>query len=82
MGKDGVEKIFALSVTLHEDSAEEKTVLVDTAVQEKAITYPTDTKQAIKVINRLNKLAKEHGVKQRRTFIKEVKELRGRSQLT
>jgi len=42
-------------------------------VQEKNITYPTDAKLAIKIINRLNKLAKKQGVKQRRTFVKEVK---------
>ena len=38
--------------------------------QEKNITYPTDSKLAIKIINRLNKLAKKHGIKQRRTFVK------------
>lgn len=76
LGKEGVEKIFALSVALHGDAAEEPTVLVDTTVQEKAITYPTDTKLAIKIINRLNMLAKENGIKQRRTFVKEVKALR------
>lgn len=76
LGKEGVEKIFAMSVALHGEAAEEDTVLVDTTVQEKAITYPTDTKTAIKVINRLNKLAKLNGIKQRRTFVKEVKLLR------
>jgi IS5 family transposase len=76
IGEQGVKKIFAISVALHGDAAEEATVLVDTTVQEKAITYPTDTKLAIKIINRLNKLAKTHGIKQRRTFVKEVKELR------
>ena len=45
-------------------------------MQEKAITYPTDSKLAIKIINRLNKLAKAEGVQQRRTFVKEVKSLR------
>ncbi len=44
--------------------------------QEKNITYPTDSKLAIKAINRLNKLAKKHGIKQRRTFVKEVKNCR------
>ena len=56
--------------------AEESTVLGDTTVQEKAITYPTDSKLLIKIINHLNKLAKGHGVKQRRTFVKETKSLR------
>ena len=76
IGKAGIEKIFAMSVTLHGQSSEEGTVLVDTTVQEKAITYPTDSKLAIKIINRLNKPAKEEGVQQRRTFVKEVKNLR------
>lgn len=76
IGENGVKQIFALSVALHGDRAEEPTVLVDTTIQEKAITYPTDTKLAIKIINRLNKLAKTQGIKQRRTFVKEVRELR------
>lgn len=61
IGKKGENQIFALSVELHGKSVEEKTVVVDTTVQEKAITYPTDTKLAIKIINRLNKLAKKEG---------------------
>ncbi|SSC10660.1 hypothetical protein BPUTEOSOX_1048, partial [thiotrophic endosymbiont of Bathymodiolus puteoserpentis (Logatchev)] len=52
------------------------TVLIDTTVQEKNITYPTDAKLAIKIINRLNKLAKYHGIQQRRTYVKEVKNCR------
>ena len=76
IGEEGINAIFAVSVALHQQGAEEDKVLVDTTVQEKAITYPTDTKLAIKIINRLNKLAKKHGVKQRRTYVKEVKELR------
>ena len=76
IGPAGVKAIFGLSVDLHGKAAEEKTVLVDTTVQEKAITYPTDSKLAIKMINRLNKLAKSHGIAQRRTYVKEVKGLR------
>jgi len=73
IGKDGFEKIFQMSVELHGCYAQEKIVNIDTTVQEKNITYPTDAKLAIKIINRLNKLAKKQGVKQRRTFAKEVK---------
>ena len=76
LGKSGIEKLFAVSVVLHGKAAEESTVLVDTTVQEKAITYPTDSKLAIKIINRLNKLAKAESIQQRRTFVKEVKGLR------
>lgn len=76
IGEEGVALIFAQSVALHGQAAEEKIVLVDTTVQEKNITYPTDSKLAIKIINKLNKLAKAHGIQQRRTFVKEVKELR------
>ena len=76
IGKDGFETIFQMSIGLHGRYAKENTVNIDTTVQEKNITYPTDSKLAIKIINRLNKIAKKHGVQQRRTYIKEVKNLR------
>ena len=65
-----------MSVALHGKQAQEATVLIDTTLQEKNITYPTDAKLAIKIINRLNKLAKHHGIQQRRTYVKEVKNCR------
>ena len=65
IGKDGFEKIFQMSVQLHGCYAQEKVVNIDTTVQEKNITYPTDAKLAINIINRLNKLAKKQGIKQR-----------------
>ena len=76
IGVAGFELIFKMSVMLHGKKANENTVLIDTTVQEKNITYPTDSKLAIKIINRLNKLAKKQGIKQRRTFVKEVKNCR------
>ena len=76
IGKVGFEKIFQMSVQLHGCYAQERIVNIDTTVQEKNITYPTDAKLAIKIINRLNKLAKKEGIQQRRTFAKEVKSLR------
>ncbi len=76
IGEKGFEKIFQISVDLYGKAALEETVNIDTTVQEKAITYPTDAKLAIKIINRLNKLAKHYGIAQRRTFNKEVKNLR------
>ena len=76
IGAEGVERIFRMSVGLHGKAALEAAVHIDTTVQEKNITYPTDSKLAIRIINRLNKLAKVHGIFQRRTFVKEVKLLR------
>jgi len=76
IGPEGVDLLFQVSVRLHGKEAQEETVNIDTTVQEKNITYPTDGKLAIKIINRLNKLAKAHGIQQRRTYGKEVKALR------
>jgi IS5 family transposase len=76
IGTEGFEKIFEMSVQLHGQAALEKAVNIDTTVQEKNITYPTDAKLAIKIINRLNKLARAYGIQQRRTFGKEVKAMR------
>ena len=76
IGEEGFNLVFQMSVALHGKAALETNVNVDTTVQEKNITYPTDSKLAIKIINRLNKLAKLHGIAQRRTFVKEVKNCR------
>ncbi|WP_175574265.1 transposase [Teredinibacter haidensis] len=76
IGAVGVESIFSMSLEIHGDAIEEPVVNVDSTVQEKFITYPIDEKLTIKIINRLNKIAKIHGIQQRRTFVKEVKTLR------
>lgn len=76
IGKNGIEKIFAMSVQLHGVHAEEKQVIIDTTVQEKNITYPTDGKLAIKMIHHLHKIAKEEQLPLRRTYIREIKEHR------
>jgi len=51
IGQEGFEKIFQMSVALHGRGALEDNVNIDTTVQEKNITYPTDSKLAIKIIN-------------------------------
>ena len=68
--------IFKVSVQLHGDASEEQQVLIDTTVQEKNITYPSDGKLAIKMIHHLHKIAKKEQLNLRRTFIKEIKEHR------
>lgn len=71
IGKEGAEKIFALSIALHGNDAEEEDVLIDTTVQEKNITYPTDGKLAIRMIHHLHKIAKREGIQLRRTYVRD-----------
>ena len=73
IGKEGVEQIFAMSVSLHGKDAEEKQVIIDTTVQEKNVTYPTDGKLAIKMIHHLHRIAKDEEIQLRRTYVKEIK---------
>ena len=73
IGVEGMQLIFKVSVDLHGNAKEEKQVIVDTTVQENNITYPTDGKLSIKIINRLQKIAKEEHIQLRRTYMKEIK---------
>jgi len=73
IGSVGIDAIFGASVALHPEAAEEERVIIDTTAHEKNITYPTDGKLAIKIINRLHKIAKREGIPLRRTYIKEIK---------
>ncbi|MBD3794261.1 MAG: transposase, partial [Campylobacterales bacterium] len=76
IGQKGFDVIFGASVSLHSEAAEEERVIIDTTAHEKNVTYPTDRKLAIKIIDRLHKIAKRDGVSLRRTYIKEIKEHR------
>lgn len=73
IGQVGIDVIFGVSVALHPEACEEERVIIDTTAQEKNITYPTDGKLAIKIINRLHKIAKSEGIALRRTYLKEIK---------
>lgn len=76
IGPDGFEKILAASIALHGDAALEKEVCVDTTVQEKNITFPTDAKLYRKIIVRCWRIAREHGIALSRTYVKEVEQRR------
>jgi|GEM_PF-1190938 len=56
--------------------AEEKEVIVDTTVQEKNVTYPTDGKLSIKMIHHLHRIAQAQAIQLRRTYVKEIKQHR------
>ena len=52
IGKAGIELIFAESIRINGDDAKEGKIKVDTTVQEKNITYPTDSKLHKKIIKK------------------------------
>lgn len=75
IGESGVEKIFQASVLLHGEQALEREVVIDTTVQEKNITFPTDTKLRVKVMGRCWKLAAEENIRLRRSYRRELKKV-------
>ena len=69
LGEKGIAKLFALSIALHADKVKKaKEVIVDTTVQEKNITFPTDAKLYKKVIEKCNAIAKNCGIKLRQSY--------------
>lgn len=73
IGEAGCEKILAASIVIHGEEALEEEVCIDTTVQEKNITFPTDAKLYRKIIVHCLKLAKAHDIKLRRSYAKEIK---------
>ena len=55
IGSEGFEKILAVSIALHGHQAIEDEVCIDSTVQEKNITFPTDAKQYQKIHTHLLK---------------------------
>jgi len=75
IGKQGVNKILKHSVTLHGKDAKDAHVSVDTTVQEKNITYPTDTKLHKKISDKCVEIAKRHRLPLRRSYTRTTKKL-------
>jgi transposase, IS5 family len=69
----GVQLILVVSIQLHGPKGGEKEVVIDTTVQEKNVTHPTDTKLYRKVISRCWKLADKEQIQLRRRYRKEVR---------
>jgi transposase, IS5 family len=79
IGPKGMEKIFKQSIDLFGKyfiCREVKEVRVDTTVQEKNITFPTDRKLTGKVIEHCKRLAKKEDIKLKRTYTFEIRKLK------
>lgn len=76
IGEEGAERILKLSIELFSDKeVKEKAVLVDTTVQEKNITYPTDVKLQKRIIEKCRKIAGKERIKLRQSYKMEMKQL-------
>lgn len=76
IGKDGVEKILVLSVRLQsKKDLRKRQVIVDSTVQEKNITFPTDVKLYRRIIEKCNKIAKNENVILRQSYTRTAKQL-------
>ena len=79
IGTEGMKKIFQQSINLFGEQVikkEVREVRVDTTVQEKNITYPTDRKLYEKTIEHCKRIAKAEGVSLKRTYTREIKKLK------
>jgi IS5 family transposase len=75
VGEEGVKEIFKVSIELHGKKANETEVLVDTTVQEKNITFPTDTKLYKRVIEQCVGIAGKEGITLRQSYKRTTKKL-------
>jgi len=74
-----MKKIFKQSIDLFGEDMirkEVKEVRVDTTVQEKNITFPTDRKLYEKSIEYCKRIAKAEGIKLKRTYTMEIRRLK------
>ena len=75
IGDKGVEKILQLSIDLHGKKAQERELLIDSTVQEKNITFPTDTKLYKRISEKCVAIAEHEGVQLRQSYRRTVKKL-------
>jgi transposase, IS5 family len=77
LGKEGIAKLFTLSIALHKKKGKKtKAVMGDTTVQEKHISFPTDGKRYKKVMQQCPTLAQGCGMKLRQSYRLVVRRLK------
>ena len=79
IGTIGAEKIFKISLMVNAKEITEKEmklVMIDSTVQEKNITFPTDAKLYRKIIAKVLNMARKEDIELRRTYTRELKTLK------
>ncbi len=75
IGEQGVEKILKYSIDIHGKDGQDPNVSIDSTVQEKNITYPTDAKLHKKIIDKCVKEAGKQNINLRRSYKRTSKQL-------
>ena len=75
IGVEGVELILKESIRINGKDGEEKEAVVDTTVQEKNITYPTDSKLHRKIIRKCLVIADKEQMQLRQSYTRTLKKL-------
>ena len=71
IGEKGIELILAESIRVNDDKSDEdhhRTVFIDSTVQEKNVTYPTDAKLHKKIVGKVLKIVKELNLPLRQSY--------------
>mgnify|MGYP001601448903 CR=1 FL=1 len=75
IGEEGIELIFQESIRINGKDGEEEDGTTDTTVQEKNITFPTDSKLHKKIINQCKDIAVKENIELRQAYTRTVKKL-------
>ena len=75
IGTEGIELIFKESIRINGKDGQEQEATTDTTVQEKNITYPTDSKLHRKIIKKCIAIADEEDIVLRQSYKRVLKKL-------
>jgi len=76
IGEQGVEKILAESIRINGRDKDENQLIADTTVQEKNITFPTDSKLHKKIIDKCLAISEKEDLTLRQSYRRTVPKLR------
>lgn len=75
IGEKGIELIFEESIRINGKDGKEQDATTDTTVQEKNITFPTDSKLHKKIIDKCKGIAEKENLELRQAYTRTVKKL-------
>lgn len=75
IGESGIELILKESIRINGNDSNDSTASIDTTVQEKNITFPTDSKLHRKIIEKCRKIAEKENLPVRQSYRRTLKKL-------